>query len=145
ALERVADRLGLSGPDRAVAAAEAALRIATAAMASEAARNLARQGEHARNYALLAFGGAGPTHAAHLAEESGMRTLLVPPTPSTFCALGAILSDVKRDFINSRVIALDDAVRLSDLHAIYEELRKQAAAWISTEGDLLGEISFEVT
>ena len=65
ALELVAEALGMTGEQRAARVAEAAIRITTAVMSSEIARNLAQKGEVARNYALVAFGGAGPTHANH--------------------------------------------------------------------------------
>ena len=110
-------------------------------MASEAARHLAQMGEHARNYALVAFGGAGPTHAAHLAEEAGIVRLVVPPMPSTFCALGAILSDVKRDFIVSQTIPLE-AARMPEIVDTYAGLRRTACAWIAGEGDLLDQAEF---
>ena len=58
------------------------------------------------DYALIAFGGAGPTQALHLAEEAGIAHVIIPAAPSTFCALGAILADVKRDFVASRFLRL---------------------------------------
>ncbi len=146
ALERVAHALGMAGPDRAVLVAQSALRITTAVMASEIARDLAQKGEDARDYALIAFGGAGPTQAIHLAEEAGMRTVIVPATPSTFCALGAILADVKRDFVASRFLRLaDGAAALEELARHYARLRETASAWIASEGDILGATRFEAT
>ena len=74
----VADALGMAGEDRAERVAQSALRIATASMASEIARDLAQKGEDARDYALIAFGGAGPTQALHLAEEVGISRVIIP-------------------------------------------------------------------
>ena len=65
----MADALGVAGEERTEHVALSALRIATASMASEIGRDLAQKGEDARDYALIAFGGAGPTQALHLAEE----------------------------------------------------------------------------
>ena len=101
AMDAVADRLGYEGGDRAVRAADAALRVASAMMANELSKGLARRGAAPRELALMAFGGAGPTHANLLAEEAGLDTVVVPPGPATFCALGAILADVKRDYVRS--------------------------------------------
>src|SRR6185437_14804113 len=140
ALERAADALGMTGEDRARRVAEAAIRITTAVMSSEIARDLAQKGEEARDYALVAFGGAGPTHANHLAEDAGIAQIIVPATPSTFCAFGAILADVKRDFVNSRMIRLEDGeAALAELAGCYDQLQGTAAAWIAGEGALLGD------
>jgi N-methylhydantoinase A len=146
ALDRVANALGFSGQHRAARAAEAAIRITTAVMSSEIVRNLAQKGEEARNYALVAFGGAGPTHANHIAEDSGIASVLAPLTPSTFCALGAILANVKRDFVSSRFLRLaDGAASLQALSAEFDRLEQIAAEWISTEGDILGSRRYEVS
>ena len=82
ALETVADALGVAGEERSERVALSALRIATASMASEIGRDLAQKGEDARDYALIAFGGAGPTQALHLAEEVGISCVIVPAAPS---------------------------------------------------------------
>ena len=146
ALERVADRLGLEGTDRAARVAEYALRITTAVMSSEIARELAQKGDDARDYALIAFGGAGPTHAVHLAEDAGIASVIVPAAPSTFCALGAILADVKRDFVVSRMLKLaDGASALAAMAANDARLQAMALEWIGSEGAILGETRFEAT
>lgn len=146
ALDRVAAALGMPGAERAARAAEAAIRITTAVMSSEIARNLAQKGEEARNYTLVAFGGAGPTHANLIAEDAGIASLLVPLTPSTFCALGAILANVKRDFVSSRFLRLaDGASSLQALGAEFDRLERTAGAWIATEGEILGSIRYEVS
>lgn len=146
ALESVADALGMTGDDRAARAAEAAIRITTAVMSSEIARDLAQKGEEARNYALVAFGGAGPTHANHIAEDAGISSVLVPLTPSTFCALGAILANVKRDFVSSRFLRLTDgAPALAELRGDFDRLERMAGGWIGSEGDILGSTRYEVS
>lgn len=146
ALETVADALGFGGPDRAVRVAQAALRITSAMMASDISRDLAQKGEDLRGYALMPFGGAGPTHALHLAEEVGIGTVIVPAAPGTFCALGAILADVKRDFVASRLMSLADGTAAMDaLAAEYARLEATAAGWISREGSILGATRFEAT
>ncbi len=145
ALNGVADRLGLAGDDRAIEVARAALRITAAMMGSDMARDLAQKGEDARDYALMPFGGAGPTHALLVADEIGINTVIVPPTPSTFCALGAILADVKRDFVASRYLSLAEASALPALAAEYDRLEATARAWIAREGAILGGTTFEAT
>ena len=48
------------------------------------------QRRRCRFYAVVAFGGAGPTRALHLKEEMGLRTVVVPAAPGMFCVLGAM-------------------------------------------------------
>jgi N-methylhydantoinase A len=146
ALERIADKLGLSGEDRAAQAAEAALRVASAKMATELIKLLATAGVDPRQFSLVAYGGAGPTHANLLAEEAGLLSVLVPTAPGNFCALGAILADVRRDYVRTArhlvggrdVIdpALDGWPKLASTIAALED---DARAWIAREGELIGE------
>jgi N-methylhydantoinase A len=146
ALEAAADALGMTGENRAACAAEAAIRITTAMMSSEIARDLAQKGEEARNYALVAFGGAGPTHANHIADDAGIDSVLVPLTPSTFCALGAILANVKRDFVSSRFLRLADGTRaLTALTREFDRLEAIASDWVGSEGGILGSAQYEVS
>jgi N-methylhydantoinase A len=145
ALEQVAERIGFTGADRVERTAEAALRIATVILSTEISRKLAQDGATASDFALIAFGGAGPTHGNHLAEESRLPAVLIPRSPSTFCALGAILSDVKRDFVNSRFFDISkDPAALAELQACYDRLQAEAAQWIASEGSLIAAPTFEV-
>ena len=129
ALSPIAKALGLATPEH---AAEAALRVATAAMATELSKAMAQRGEDPAEYALMPFGGAGPTHANLLAEEAGMPAIVVPPSASTFCALGAILADLARDFVRSLRLRLDDAAA-PRLLAVVAALRSEGEAWLAAE------------
>ena len=144
AMEQIADAMGYKGEDRAVRAAEAALRVASAMMATELFKGLARRGADPRDFAMMAFGGAGPTHAILLADEARLKAVIIPPAPATFCAMGAILADVKRDYVRSRQIKLKAGKAASqEIAGIFRELETQALAWIKNEGDILGEIVFD--
>lgn len=57
-----------------------------------------QRGHDPRDYAMMAFGGAGPLHAARLAKELDMGRIIVPLTPGTLCALGLLLTDLRSDF-----------------------------------------------
>ncbi|HEV7265457.1 MAG TPA: hydantoinase/oxoprolinase family protein [Falsiroseomonas sp.] len=139
ALAPIAERLGFAGPDAPARAAQAALRVATAVMATELSKGLAQRGEDAARYALMPFGGAGPTHANMLAEEARLSAVLVPFAPSTFCALGAILADVKRDFVRSLRIRLwpENEASTAKLHAALAELSAEARDWVAEEAEML--------
>jgi N-methylhydantoinase A len=148
ALDKIAERIGLSGPDRAEAAAEAALRVASAKMATELTKLLATAGVDPRRFSLVAFGGAGPTHANLLAEEAGLTSVLVPTAPGTFCALGAILADVRRDYVRTArqlVGAGADQSGFELISTMLKSLVAEASEWIAQEGAIVGAHDFVVT
>jgi N-methylhydantoinase A len=70
------------------------------------------QGIDPRDFALVAFGGAGPLHACALAEDLGMTTVLVPAEAGVLSALGLVAADERRDFVRSHVTPLEDAGEL---------------------------------
>src|SRR5204862_7724128 len=70
------------------------------------------RGHDPRDFALVAFGGAGPLHACALAEELEMRTVLVPDAAGVLSALGLVMSDERRDRVRSYVTLLSDAGEL---------------------------------
>jgi N-methylhydantoinase A len=143
ALDGIAERLGLTGENRAVAAAEAALRVASAKMGTEITKLLATAGVDPREFALVAYGGAGPTHANLLAAEAGLTSVIVPTAPGTFCALGAILADVRRDYIRTIRRPIGPAAGRedgwADIVAVIDGLEKEARAWVASEGEIVGE------
>jgi N-methylhydantoinase A len=101
AITKLATRVGL-GP---IAMAEGILRIAAVSLAGAIKEVSTMRGIDPRDFALLPFGGAGPLHAAAIADELGMRTVVVPPLPGNFSALGLLIADVRRDFVRTRVSA----------------------------------------
>ena len=146
ALEGIAKKISMTGEDRAIRAAEAALQVTTAVMSTELYKGLAQRGEDPRDFTLMAYGGAGPTHANLLAQEARLTSVVVPPAPSTFCAMGAILADVKRDYVRSQHLKFAEGkMVVDDLAAEFRELEREAEAWVKTEGDLLGQPEFTAT
>ena len=143
ALAGMADRLSLPG---AADAADAVIRIAAARMSTELTKFLAQKGTDPRDCVLIAFGGAGPTMANILAEEAHVGAVLIPPSPGTFCALGALISDVRRDFVRPARVPIGDAgpgfAHVADL---FGTLRTEASAWIAQEGDLIQDHVLGVT
>jgi N-methylhydantoinase A len=67
------------------------------------------RGHDPRDFALVAFGGAGPLHACALAEELGIRTVLVPEAAGVLSALGLVASDERRDRVRSYLVPLEEA------------------------------------
>ncbi len=70
------------------------------------------QGLDPREFALVAFGGAGPLHACRLAEELGMRHVLVPAAAGVLSALGLVAGDERRDRVQAYVCPLEQAGEL---------------------------------
>jgi N-methylhydantoinase A len=97
--DHVAGPLGLDVE----AAAHGILRIANANM-SRAIRSVSTErGYDIKEFALFAYGGAGPLHAAEIAVECGIPTVIVPQEPGTMCARGMLLSDISLDFVRSEI------------------------------------------
>lgn len=134
ALADVGQRLGYTGAARDIAArtAEGALAVTTAGMASALYKTLAERGLDPRGFALMPFGGAGPTHASRLAEETGIAHVIVPPAAGTFCAQGAAGADLRRDFVRSFRLDLTAEVA-APLQAAFAALQAEAAAWLDAE------------
>lgn len=128
AVGELAQRLGLP----VTRAAEAIIRVATANMFAELLPLMARAGADTEAFALLPYGGAGPTHAFLLAREIGLRRVIVPLQPGTLCALGCLIADVQGDFIrtvHTNTKTLDDA----QLAALYREMTAEARAWLEAQ------------
>ena len=93
----VGDRLGLD----AEAAAAAILRVANDKMAGAVRMVSLARGHDPRDFALFAFGGAGPLHAVALARELGIPRVLIPARPGLTNALGCVVADLRHDFVRT--------------------------------------------
>lgn len=100
-------------------AAAAVLRIATAKMADAVRMVSISLGEDPRDFALFAFGGAGPLHASAIARELGVPRVLVPARPGITNALGCVVADLRHDFVNTVNKPLEqlDIAHVHDLFA----------------------------
>jgi N-methylhydantoinase A len=70
------------------------------------------RGHDPADFALVAFGGAGPLHACELAQELGMTTVLVPDSAGVLSALGLVASDERRDSVRTHLVPLEEAGEL---------------------------------
>ena len=128
-LDKVGNRLGLD----AEAAAAAILRIANDRMAGAIRLVSLSRGHDPRDFALFAFGGAGPLHATALARELAIPTVLVPARPGITNALGCVVADLRHDYVrtvNKPLSVLDDAT----VARIYAEQSAEGEATIGREG-----------
>jgi N-methylhydantoinase A len=108
-------------------------RIVDMRMADEIRVFAAKRGVDLTAFTLLPFGGAGAVHAAAVADELGMRRILVPPRPGAFSALGLLCTDVVHDYIRSELQPLD-AVAPAHAEEIFRALEAKARGELAAEG-----------
>ncbi len=92
-----------------------------------------QKGLDSRDFALVAFGGAGPMHGNALGILAGCFPVIVPPTPGVLSALGFLYSDVKNEFAQTFIRNLDD-VQGEQIRDVLSGLGQQARAWLQEEG-----------
>jgi N-methylhydantoinase A len=128
AVQRLADQLGLGLMET----AQGIISVVTANMAKAIRLISVQRGHDPRDYALMAFGGAGPLHAARLAKELDMSRIIVPLTPGTLCALGLLLTDLRSDFAISRLMKLGPQA-IEAIVSGFETLDAQVDGWFEQE------------
>ena len=124
-LDKVGNPLGLE----AVEAAQGVLRIAVTSMSHAVKAVTTERGLDAGDFAMVAYGGAGPLHACNIAREMGIRKLIIPRSPGHFSAFGMLFSDLRYDYVRSRFARLADA-DFADIEAVYAELEAEGLAEI---------------
>jgi len=107
-------------------------RVANAAMMRAIRAVTTERGRDPRQYVLVAFGGAGPIHAADLAADLGMKQVCVPPYPGLFSALGLIMADLRYDYVQSIPGRLD-SVNVSEVLERFELLESRVRQEVSKE------------
>ena len=107
------------------ATAAAVVSIVNNAMAEALRIVSVERGHDAREFSLVAFGGAGPMHAAELASELGVREIIIPPIPGGFSALGLVATDLKRDYVKTFYAPLT-GIDPADINAVYQGMEESA-------------------
>lgn len=87
------------------------------------------KGIHPKNLRLIAYGGAGPMHAAEVARELGVREVIIPKNAGVFSALGLLCSNVTMDFVKTV-----KNIKIKSLSKIAEELKQKGDLWFEKEG-----------
>lgn len=118
--EKLGRHVGLSGLEAAVGV----IRVINDTMAGAIRLQAVQRGHDPRDFALFAFGGAGPLHGVALAREIGIPHVVVPYVPGLTCALGCIVADVRHDFVQTIARNVDE-VSAAELQKV---LRGQQAA-----------------
>jgi N-methylhydantoinase A len=127
--EKIAQPLGMD----VVEAAEGIARIIDVKMEEAIKAISTMRGHDLRDFMLLAFGGAGPVHAGRIARELGMAGMIVPLYPGVYSAIGLIMSDVKHDYVQSKMAPLRD-VSPADVNAMFARLEANATEELRDDG-----------
>jgi N-methylhydantoinase A len=135
---RVAEPLGLDVID----AADGIVKIVNSHMVEALRLVTVARGEDPREFAMVAFGGCGPVHAAKLAEELRIAKVIVPPAPGVASAMGLLVSDLKREYTRTRVSDLD-LVRPADVQSYFDVLEQTAREEMAGEKIPAHSILFE--
>jgi N-methylhydantoinase A len=135
ALERTGAALGLD----ALQTAAGIIRIVSTQMAVDMRLALQEQGQDPRSFALVAFGGAGPLHAATLARAVGIPTVLVPLYPGLNCALGMLQTSVRHSYVRSEIGSLE-RIAVERVNALFGALEAQAMQEAGEEGFSLSQV-----
>jgi 5-oxoprolinase (ATP-hydrolysing) len=129
AVGKVAEALGISVE----AAAEAIVDVVNENMVGALRLVSVEKGYDPRDFALVAFGGAGPLHANALAELMGAYPVIVPATPGVLAALGGVVSPFRSEFAET-FIRRFDRVTSSEVVERLRRLEKKALDWLAVEG-----------
>ena len=127
--ERIARPLGLN----VLEAADGILKIINVKMEEAIKAVSSARGYDIRDFTLVAFGGGGPMHAGRIALDLGIPSILIPLTPGVHSALGLLMSDVKHDYVRSKLVGLDD-LDLHEINHLFGQLIDQAKADLHSEG-----------
>lgn len=113
------------------AAARGILAIADSNMVGAIRVVSVERGHNPKDFALVAFGGAGPLHGTALADLLGVTTVLIPPAPGLLCAEGLLAADLKAEFHRTppKTGVPDETMA----NALIDELRLEADAWFAAE------------
>lgn len=136
-LERVRDALtekvGKAFGIGAEESAESIIRVADSNMNNALKLISVRRGYDPRDFAMVAFGGGGPMHGPTLAQELNIRKVIVPVAASVFSAWGMLMSDIRHDYIQTRILSFRDAP-METLNEMWKTQMEEARAQFAAEG-----------
>lgn len=130
AVQKVADAMGLDSLEQ---AAEGILAIVNENMAGALRLVSVQRGHDPRDFALVAYGGAGPLHANALAKLMGSFPVIVPPAPGLLCAIGDLVADFRDEFAQTYIRLVSEAGG-DEVADILDALGGHAKDWLTGEG-----------
>jgi N-methylhydantoinase A len=125
--DKIAKQLGLT----LVQAAEGILRIATTKMSHVVRWVTTERGLDAADFALVAYGGAGPLHAAMVARELRIAKVIIPHAPGHFSAYGMLMADLRRDYVHTWFTPLAHTPFV-EMENLYAEMERKGRAGIQS-------------
>ena len=123
-------------------AAEGIIRIIDVKMEEAIKAISTMRGHDLRDFMLLAFGGAGPLHAGRIARDLGMAGVIVPLYPGVFSAIGLLMSDVKHDYIQSRMTPMAELTG-DAVETVFTRLTHEALTDLHRDGFSIDRIRLE--
>jgi N-methylhydantoinase A len=123
-------------------AASGMLQVATSAMANAVRHVTLERGLDPRDFTLVAYGGGGPLHSASVAKELSIGKIIIPNAPGHFSALGMLMADLRRDYVQTLFERLDD-LAMRDLEAQFKSLEEEGRKALLESGISLDRIAFE--
>ncbi len=126
--EKIGDPMGIGTED----AALGIVRVVNSNMARAIRVITVEKGHNPSDFTLVAYGGAGPLHAVHLAQEMGISNVLIPPAPGTLCALGLLTADIKKSYVRTAICSFDDALP-ETINSIMASLKVEGNKWLDAE------------
>src|SRR6266581_1275894 len=126
-IETIASPLGYTGPDGLTQMADGVIALATVIMAGAIKQISIQHGLDPREFVLFCYGGGGPLHASALAHELSIPTVVIPPEPGNFSAVGMLLADARLDLSKTFTGVLNDAM-IAPLKAAFADMEAESRA-----------------
>lgn len=133
AAHRTCERLGVQLGISTLEAAWGIRRIVNAAMAGAVRAVSVGRGYDPRDFGMVSFGGAGPMHALDIADELGIPTVVFPPVPGCHSAVGLVVTDISRDYVQTLWGKVEQAFE-PQVDAVLSALERDANADLADEG-----------
>jgi N-methylhydantoinase A len=130
AVQKIADAMGLATAEE---AAEGIVAIVNENMAGALRLVSVQRGHDPRDFALVAYGGAGPLHANAVAKLMGSFPVIVPPAPGLVCAIGDLVADFRDEFAQTHIRLVGQASG-GEVAGILDDLGARAQEWLTGEG-----------
>ncbi|GIW06872.1 MAG: 5-oxoprolinase [Dehalococcoidia bacterium] len=129
AVQKIADALGLD----LYRAAEGIINVVNENMLGALRLVSVQRGYDPRDFALVAFGGAGPLHANAIAKILGSWPVIIPKGPGLLCALGDLVTDFRNEFARTFIRTFDQT-STAEVGRLLDELGRNARSWLTEQG-----------
>lgn len=123
-------------------AASGMLQVATSAMANAVRHVTLERGLDPRDFTLVAYGGGGPLHSASVAKELSIGKIIIPNAPGHFSALGMLMADLRRDYVQTLFERMDD-LAMTELETQFKALEDEGRRALIDSGIPVDRIAFE--